>query len=127
MKRSGGVQLILLGSAMGLYGCDDVPRALQQQKYTSFEQCRRDWGDPADCRQSSAAVGLPFYYFGPRYYWDSNSGRPIAVEADGSTHGISNSHITSAGSDSGGVTTRAGSFSRGGFGSSAHGFGAAGS
>jgi hypothetical protein len=125
MKRSTGVQLILLGSAVGLYGCD-APRPLQQQRYSSFEQCRRDWGDPADCRQSSATLGQPFYYFGPRYYWDSGLGRPVAVEPDGSTRGISNSHITSAGSQEGGVTTHAGSFSRGGFGSSAHSFGGTG-
>jgi hypothetical protein len=127
MKRSTGVQLILLGSAVGLYACDDVSRPLQQQRYTSFEQCRRDWGDPTDCRQSSGGLGQPFYYFGPRYYWDSNLARPIAVESDGSTRGISNAHITSAGSVEGGITTRAGSFSRGGFGSSARGFGGAGS
>jgi hypothetical protein len=66
-------------------------------------------------------VGQPGYYFGPRYYWDSNSGRPIAVAADGSTRSIGNARITSAGSLEG-ITSRAGSFARGGFGSSAHGF-----
>ena len=107
---------------MGLYACDGAPRQLQQQKYTSYEQCRRDWGDPADCKQSQAG-GTAAYYFGPRYYWDGNSGRPVAVEPDGTTRGIANSRITSAGSASGGVTERAGSFSRGGFGSSARAFG----
>jgi hypothetical protein len=125
MKRSTGVQLVLLGSAMGLHGCDGVPHQLQQQRYTSFEQCRRDWGDPADCKQSQAGGGA--YFFGPRYYWDTNSGRPVAVEPDGTTRGISNSHITGGGSQSGGVTEHAGSVSRGGFGASARGFGGGGS
>jgi hypothetical protein len=124
MKKSTSVHLVLLGSAVGLYGCDGVSQALQQQKYTSLEQCRHDWGDPADCRQSPASGGLPFY-FGPRYYWDPNLGRPIGVNPDGTTRGISDAHITSAGSEVG-VTSHAGSFSRGGFGSSAHGFGASG-
>jgi uncharacterized protein YgiB involved in biofilm formation len=126
MKRSAYVQLILLGSAMGLYACDDVRQDLKQQKYASLDECRHDWGDPADCRQSSAATGQPAYYYGPRYYWDPNRARPIAVNGDGTTRSIHDAHITSAGSESG-VTTRVGTFSRGGFGSSAHGFGAGGS
>jgi hypothetical protein len=124
MKRSPCVQLILLGSAMGLYGCDGVTQALQQQRYTSLDQCRHDWGDPADCtaKPSGGGVGY-YYYYGPRYYWDSVSGRPIAVAADGSTRSLAGSHITSEGSTVGGVSEHAGSFARGGFGSSAHGFG----
>jgi hypothetical protein len=125
MKRSTGVQLILLGSAMGLHGCDGTAHPLQQQRYTSFEQCRRDWGDPADCKQSQSG-GMAAYYFGPRYYWDAGSGRPVAVEPDGSTRGISSSRITGGGSQSGGVTEHVGSISRGGFGASARGFGGGG-
>ena len=125
MKRSTYVQLILLGSAMGLYACDEVRHDVAQQKYSSLDDCRRDWGDPADCRQSFAAAGQPGYYYGPRYYWDPNLARPIAVNPDGTTRGINNAHITGAGSESG-VTTHVGSFSRGGFGSSAHGFGVGG-
>lgn len=125
MKRSTYVQLILLGSAMGLYACDDVRQDIKQQKYASRDECRHDWGDPADCRQSSTVTGLPAYYYGPRYYWDPNLARPIAVNADGTTRSINDAHITSAGSESG-ITTRVGSFSRGGFGSSAHGFGGGG-
>jgi uncharacterized protein YgiB involved in biofilm formation len=125
MKRSTYVQLILLGSAMGLYACDAVRQDLKQQRYTSLDECRHDWGDPADCRQSFAAAGQPGYYYGPRYYWDPNLARPVAVNPDGTTRGINNAHITSAGSESG-VTTHVGTFSRGGFGSSAHGFGVGG-
>jgi uncharacterized protein YgiB involved in biofilm formation len=122
MKRSPFVQLILLGSAMGLYACDAVREDLKQQRYASLDECRHDWGDPADCRQSSAVVGQPVYYFGPRYYWDPNLARPIAVNGDGTTRVVSNAHITSAGSESG-ITSRVGAISRGGFGSSARGFG----
>jgi hypothetical protein len=125
MKRSTRVQLVLLGSVMNLYGCDGVTQDLQQQKYTSLDQCRRDWGDPTDCRQSPTVAGQSSYYVGPRYYWDPNLGRPIAVAADGTTRSISNAQITSAGSRFGGVTASVGSFARGGFGSSAHGFGGA--
>jgi hypothetical protein len=125
MKRSTGVQLILLGSAMGLHGCDGTARPLQQQRYTSYEQCRRDWGDPADCKQSQSR-GMAAYYFGPRYYWDAGSGRPVAVGPDGSTRGINSSRITGGGSQSGGVTEHVGSISRGGFGASARGFGGGG-
>jgi uncharacterized protein YgiB involved in biofilm formation len=121
MKRSTYVQLILLGSAVGLYACDVARQDVKQQRYASYDECRRDWGDPTDCRQSSAMVGQTAYYFGPRYYWDPNLARPIAVNADGTTRTINGAHITSAGSSSG-ITTRVGSISRGGFGSSAHGF-----
>jgi hypothetical protein len=122
MKRSTYVQLILLGSAMGLYACDEVGKDLQQQRYASLDECRRDWGDPADCRQTAVAPGQPFPYIGPRYYWDPNLARPIAVNSNGTTHAITDAHITRVGSVSG-ITTHVGSFSRGGFGSSGHGFG----
>jgi len=125
VKRSTYVRLILLGSAMGLYACDEVRQDLKQQRYASLEECRRDWGSPADCRQSFAVSGQPTYYYGPRYYWDANLSRPIAVNTDGTTRAITDAHITSAGSESG-VTSRVGSFSRGGFGSSGRGFGVSG-
>jgi hypothetical protein len=120
MKRSTYVQLILLGSAVGLYACDAVRQDIQQQRYGSLDECRHDWGDPADCRQSSGVTG-PGYYFGPRYYWDPNLGRPMAVNANGTTRAINDAHITRTGSLTG-ITSRVGSISRGGFGSSAHGF-----
>jgi len=101
-----------------------MTQPLQQQRYTSLDQCRHDWGDPADCTPTaSSAGGVGYFYYGPRYYWDFNSGRPIAVAPDGTTRSIVGSHITSEGSSVGGVTEHAGSFARGGFGSSAHGFG----
>jgi hypothetical protein len=123
MKQSTSVGLILLGSAMGLYYYDGGAQKLQQQRYASLDQCVHDWGDPANCTHPSGTVAQPGYYYGPRYYWDSGSGRPIAVAADGSTRSIGNARITSAGSVEGGITSRAGSIARGGFGSSAHAFG----
>jgi uncharacterized protein YgiB involved in biofilm formation len=125
MKRSTYVHLVLLGSAMGLYGCDSIPENLQQQKYTSLDQCRKDWGDPTDCKQGPVTPGHSFMYLGPRYYWDAGAGRPVAVNENGETRSVSNSHVTSEGSHSGGVTSHA-AFARGGFGSSAHGFGGGG-
>ena len=84
MKRSTYVQLVLLGSSMGLYACGDIRQDIKQQRYASYDECRRDWGDPADCRQvTSPVTGQPGYYFGPRYYWDPNLARPMAVNADG--------------------------------------------
>jgi hypothetical protein len=124
MKRSTCVQLVLLGSAVGLYGCDGAPQQLQRQRYASLDECRHDWGDPADCTQGSAGTGSG-YYFGPRYYWDPSFGRPVVVAPDGSTRSIVNSRISSAGSRFGGVTESAGSFARGGFGSIAHALGGA--
>jgi hypothetical protein len=122
MKQSTSVGLILLGSAVGLYYSGGGAQKLQQQRYTSLEQCTHDWGDPAECTHPSGAVAQSGYYYGPRYYWDSGSGRPIAVAADGSTRSIGNARVTSAGSVSGGMTSHAGSIGRGGFGSSAHAF-----
>src|ERR1700679_338431 len=100
---------------MGLYACDEVREDLQQQKYASLDECRHDWGDPADCRQSSAVVGQTGYYFGRRCYGDPSLARPIAVNTDGTTRVISDARITSAGCESG-ITSRVGTFARGGFG-----------
>jgi hypothetical protein len=127
MKRSTGVRLVVLGSSVGVYGCGPASLELHQQHYESLEQCVHDWGDPADCkRQSGTGGGVGGglgggYYFGPRYYWDYGSGRPVVVAPDGSTRSIGSARVTSEGSVSGGVTARAGSFARGGFGSMGHG------
>jgi hypothetical protein len=67
-------------------------------------------------------AGQSGYYFGPRYYWDPNLGRPMAINADGTTRTINDAHITRTGSLTG-ITSRVGSVARGGFGASAHGFG----
>jgi hypothetical protein len=127
-KRSVCVNLVLLGSAAGLYGCEGpIPVDLQQQRYASQEECHRDWGDdPKNCSQSQTPIagGHGYYYVGPRYFWDTQSNRPIAVGADGAERAIPGARIARTGSTFG-STVRAGSFARGGFGSSAHGFGGA--
>ena len=64
MRRSARVQLVMLGSAMGLAGCD-TREPLHQQTYGSQQECQRDWGDPVDCGQNSYRGG---YYYGGRYY-----------------------------------------------------------
>ena len=118
MKRSARVQLVMLGSAVGVAGCD-TREPIQQQTYASQQQCRRDWGDPPDCKQNADHGGV---YFGPRYYWDRDRNRPVVVEGDGSERVALNSRVSSAGSFEG-STHAAGSISRGGFGGIGRGFG----
>jgi hypothetical protein len=147
MKRSAQVQLVLLGSAVGLYACDNRPVDLFRQRYDSLEECRRDWGDPDDCKPVSNGVGgggssssggsggssgAHFNYYGPRYYWDPASGRPVEVRPDGSTRSVGGARAAVGGTQVGaegvhfgGVRTGAGFVSRGGFGSSARAFGGA--
>jgi hypothetical protein len=139
---------VLLGSALGLYACDNPTQALYRQRYDSLEECRRDWGDPDDCRPVGGTGGTGGgiggsgggaggstgahggFYYGPRYYWDSASGRPIEVRPDGSTRNIGSLRPAGAGVQVGaesvhlgGVRTGAGFVTRGGFGGSARAFG----
>lgn len=124
MKRSAYVRLVLLGSAITVAGCGSVTEELRQQAYGSADDCRRDWQDPKDCTPapssgSGAHVGG---YYGPRYFWDGESGRPVAVDPDGTTRAVANSHVTHSGSATG--TSRVvGSFTRGGFGALGHALG----
>jgi hypothetical protein len=132
MKRSAGVRLVLLGSAVGLYSCDDGARQLHRQRYDSLDECRRDWRDPNECSQSVGGSGAGSggggshggYYYGPRYYWDPTIERPVAVGSDGSTHVIARANA-GEGSRFGGVAVEAGSIGRGGFGASGRSFGGA--
>jgi len=138
MKRSARVQVVLVGSAVGLYACDNRPLGLFRQQYDSLEECRRDWGDPDDCKPvgsgggTGGAAGHGSYYYGPRYYWDPDSGRPIEVRPDGTTRsigsaraGVGGVQVGAEGAHLGGVRVGAGFISRGGFGSSARAFGGA--
>jgi len=157
MKRSARVQLVLLGSAVGLYACDNHRLDLFRQRYDSLEECRRDWSDPDDCKPVSSTGGsggtsvsggtgasgsfgdsggssgnYVHYYYGPRYYWDPASGRPVEVRPDGTTRPLSSARagvggvpVGAEGAHFGGVRTGAGFVSRGGFGSSARAFGGA--
>jgi hypothetical protein len=133
MKRSTRVQLVLLGSTVGLQGCGS-DQDLYRQRYDSLEECRRDWGDPKDCRQvgsgasgswgnSSGAGGGGSYYYGPRYYWDPRTGQPTEVRPDGTTRAVGEAHGSGEPAHLGGVRMGAGFVSRGGFGSSARAFG----
>jgi len=136
--------LVLLGSAVGLHACDNGTHDLFRQRYNSLEECRRDWGNPDDCKPvagtgaaggtgswgSSSGSGGPggsahggYYYYGPRYYWDARSGNPVEVRPDGSTRSIGSSQLGGEGVHFGGVRMGAGFVSRGGFGSSARAFG----
>jgi hypothetical protein len=128
--------LVLLGSAVGLYSCDNRPVELQRQRYASLDECRRDWRDPKECTEAAGGSGTGGgssgggqgtsggYYYGPRYYWDPAIGRPVVVGSDGSTHVVT--HLNAGdGSRFGGVAVEAGSVSRGGFGGSSRAFGGA--
>lgn len=116
-KRSAAITLVLAGS---LAGCND-PEA-QRDVYTSVQDCRKDWGDPADCSRVTDGRHSSSYYYGPRYFGSTYpSGRPrpsanALTAAYAGRGGVS--HMASgarAGSPSGGS-----SVSRSGFGSSAH-------
>ena len=123
MKSSVHVHLVLLGSAMTVGGCAEGPLDVQQQRYTSIEQCREDWKDPKDCQQVPSTVSPGTYVAGPRYYWDSANNRPMAYLADGTARPLNGSGISASGSRIG--TTTHTSVVRGGFGATgaAHGGG----
>ena len=116
-KRSAAITLVLAGS---LAGCSE-PEA-QRDVYTNLDDCRKDWGNPADCSRVSDGRHSSSYFYGPRYYGSSYpSGRPRAsanaLDASyagrgGVTHMASNNRSSASSSGS--------SVSRGGFGSSAH-------
>ena len=124
MKQSGVVQLVLLGSVFGLYAYHSraARQEVRQQHYASREDCISDWGDPDDCpAQSQGTAGQP-YFLGPRYYWNAQRGSPMVLNTDGSEHVATAARI-SPGSSSAGLGKVVANVSRGGFGSSGHGFG----
>ena len=141
MKKSRQVPLILLGSLSLFVGCSQSEQATQteirQHTYASREDCLNDWGrDERDCQPEKSGRG----YRGPRYYWHHTGGYPIALEPDGSSRPLPNSHLRAGiatkatsthtmlghvrGATSIGKTTGhigGGHTSRGGFGGTAHG------
>lgn len=124
MKQSGVVQLVLLGSAVGLYAYSNRAShfSVRQQQYPSREACIADWGDPDDC-PSQPVQGTAYpYYLGPRYYWDPHRSSPMIVNGDGSEHVATAARFAPGGS-SAGIGRVIGGVSRGGFGSVGHGFG----
>jgi hypothetical protein len=139
MKRSRGVPLLMLGAATVLAGCDgasSLPEPEAQNYYETVEDCRSDWGDgdwckkpPASGGSSSIGTGSSSGVYGPRYYWDHSSGRPMVVEGGVARAVRSGAASYGAPSHARGVSalsvshgTSAHSISRGGFGSTAHGF-----
>lgn len=117
MKRSAVIPLLMLGT-MSLTGCGDGGDKVEtkQNRYSSVEDCRRDWGnDSRDCTPRSGGG-----YVGPHYFWNHSTGTPMAVGSDGSTRALSNSYLTRPGAVSSSIgSTSQSSIARGGFGSSA--------
>ncbi len=123
MKKSSQVPLLVIGTVSLLGGCtpyDNTPVEVSQNTYASQEDCRKDWGnDDRDCQPSGSGGGGS--YVGPRYYWDHSTGRPYAIDPNGQTRALPNSYLNRATPTNATRITRT-SVSRGGFGSSAHGF-----
>jgi hypothetical protein len=92
---------------------------VQQTRYASREECMADWGTEGSCAQGTGS-GQSSTYFGPRYYWDPDRGRPVVVNSDGSEHVATSTRVGPAGSP--GRTSVVGSFARGGFGGIGRGF-----
>jgi uncharacterized protein YgiB involved in biofilm formation len=115
------VNLVMLGSAVALHGCDDPPQQLHQQLYSSQEDCTQDWRETSRCTPSPSP-SQPGYYYGPRYYWDPQRGRPVVVNPNGTVREVADARVTSASSLLG-STRYVGSIARGGFGSMGRGFG----
>lgn len=139
MKRSKKIPLLVIGTAGLLAGCggDGDVQELKQDFYAGREACEKDWGrDPRNCREeggsgtgsggsSGIGRGSGATYAGPRYYWDRSAGHPVAVSSSGETRVVSDSYL-SRGAPSTARGTVVSSVSRGGFGSTAHGFSAGG-
>jgi hypothetical protein len=88
---------------------------LQQTAYASRQDCLEDWGSEESCREVNSSGSGRSVYFGPRYYWDPNRGRPVVIAADGSERVATGARIGATGSRTG-STAFAGVFARGGFG-----------
>lgn len=125
LKRSNCVPLVLLGTIATLSACDGQQNAqqLQQEFYTTIEDCQQDWGaDPKNCTSASSGSASGHAgggYYGPRYYWDRSIGHPVAVSPSGETRVVRNSFV-SRGAPSVAKSRSTISVSRGGFGGSAH-------
>jgi len=109
---AGVVGLVMLGNHGRQF---DV----QQTRYASREDCLADWGTEGSCAQSTGSGGSSTY-FGPRYYWDPDRGRPVVVNSDGSERVATSTRVGPAGIP--GRTAIVGSFARGGFGGFGRGF-----
>lgn len=119
-KRSAAITLVLAGSA-ALSGCGS-PEA-QRDVYSRLDDCKKDWGNPAQCEPVKDGRHSSSYFYGPRYFGSSfPTGRPRpsanALEASYAGRG-GVTHMASAGSRSS-PSSGSSTVSRSGFGSSAH-------
>lgn len=132
MKRSKQVPLLVLGIITTVSGCvpTDAPSAVESQNYyATVEDCQKDWGEQDMCKPAPAGHSSGAAYLGPRYYWDHAAGRPMVVGSAGARAVTSGAASHGAPAHAKGVATTTvshaasgRSFSRGGFGSSVHGF-----
>lgn len=126
-KSSVAVPLILLGSIALLSGCGagEPEQQIRQNQYGSQADCQKDWGnDGRDCKPNPS--GSHAGYIGPSYLWNHGGGYPMAVNPDGSTRALPNSYLSKPGSVTTARSATTTSVSRGGFGSTGHGFSSAG-
>lgn len=137
LKRSHEVQLLVIGT-LAMLGVQYATREkleVKQNVYASRADCEQDWGnDMRNCSPSENNMtghssgsggggGHGGGYAGPRYYWDREIGRPVALSADGDTRILSNSYLNRGGSSMAeSVHVSSISIPRGGFGASGHGF-----
>jgi uncharacterized protein YgiB involved in biofilm formation len=102
------ITLVLAGTA-SLYACDGgEPRYVNRDAYANAADCQRDWGEQS-CEQTrppaSAGMAMPFLWYGPSYFSDHSRPRGSRAMSTSSTSNFS-------------ASSRSGSVSRGGFGSS---------
>jgi hypothetical protein len=111
-----GLAGVVTLTVLGYHGAQfDV----RQTAYASREDCLQDWGTEESCSRAPGNQGS--VYYGPRYYWDPDKGKPMVVNGDGSEHVATDARVGGYGSAYG-RTAVVGSFSRGGFGGIGHGF-----
>jgi uncharacterized protein YgiB involved in biofilm formation len=127
MKKSRDVPLLIIGTITLLSACGKEEQVMQNL-YANRHECQQDWGDdPRDCNYSGGGgYGGGGGYSGPRYIWDHKTGRPYAVDADGSTRALRNAAVMQ-GTPGQAVKGRAmlvrhSTVTRGGFGFSSRGF-----
>ncbi len=119
MKRSHEIQLSVIGTLamLGVQYATEERLEVKQNIYANRANCEKDWGsDTRECDYSAFRAG----YTGPRYYWDREIGRPVAVYAGNETQVINNSYLN-RGESSMAKSVNVSTISRGGFGSSGRG------
>ena len=105
MKKSAQVQLVLLGSAFGLYGCDPAPQQVRQHLYASRERKARAGTPSPDLgtSRSRSPTEAPSERSSARPSADRASGRPSreavgwGTEEDKETHDRAPASVQPAG------------------------------